>query len=454
LNLVSLQKTRLRYLRVAWASVCESTSSGSFQFLFFASSKLSWNSCSTAKPTKFCNGVVQTLYSAQLTVHATILTSNLLCLSTSMSHEMASTPEKRFPDQTLLPPSSHQDNMSATLIKTATDTDGPHRQHHLHLFDHNNNSCNRPLAGGLQFAGRVGGNQEFVVDRKDPKNALLLERMPDAAPYMTVHEQFEMRGFLELELWKAALMEGWGTMMVTYLTIWCSISPNIVPLPPDPRFGLFNNAAFIGPCVGAICNWLAITLFTFTFSPVTGAHLNPLISIATCCARLTSFPRMVLYVAFQTIGGALCGLLIRASYDSRDFKAGGCYLFEELVPVSNAFTIEFMACMIVLFLAFGVGLDPRQRAVFGPALAPVFVGGIVALLSLGTSFSRYGYGGASVNPARCFAVMVGSRFRGWHWVHWVGPLCASIVHGFFYLVLPPWTIGASKAGSGVDSNSA
>lgn len=364
---------------------------------------------------------------------------------------MASTIEKRFPDQTLLPPSSHQEAQSA---HPATDTDGPHRHHHIHLFDRVHTTCNRPLAGGIQFAGRIGGNQEFVLDRKDPKNASMLERMPDAAPYMTVQEQFELRGFFELELWKAALMEGWATMMLTYLTIWAAVSPDVIALPPDPRFGLFNNAAFIGPCVGTVVNWLAITLFTFTFSPVSGAHLNPMISIATCCARLTSFPRMVLYVAAQTVGGALSGLLIRATYGSRDFKVGGCYLFDEFVPVSNAFTIEFMTCTIILFLAFGVGLDPRQRAVFGPALAPVFVGGVVALTTIGTAFSRYGFGGASANPARCFAVMVGSRFRTWHWIHWVGPLCASIVHGFFYLVLPPWSIGAAKAGPSVDGNSA
>jgi glycerol uptake facilitator-like aquaporin len=90
---------------------------------------------------------------------------------------------------------------------------------------------------------------------------------------------------------------------------------------------------------------------------------------------------------------------------------GGCYLFPEFVPVSNAFTVEFGADMILLFLAFGVGLDPRQRAVFGPALAPMFVGGVLALESLGTSFTRYGYGGAGGNPARCLGVMVGSHFQ-------------------------------------------
>jgi hypothetical protein len=45
-----------------------------------------------------------------------------------------------------------------------------------------------------------------------------------------------------------------------------------------------------------------------------------------------------------------------------------------LVPVGDIFVLEFMADIMLLFLAFGVGLDPRQGATFGPALGPILVG--------------------------------------------------------------------------------
>lgn len=148
------------------------------------------------------------------------------------------------------------------------------------------------------------------------------------------------------------------------------------------------------------------------------AHLNPAITLATFFARLCSLPRAVLYISFQLLGSALAGLMVRAAYGSRDWKVGGCWLFSDIVPVREAFVVEFMTCLTLFFVAFGVGLDPRQRAVIPPALSPFLVGMTLGVLSWATGYSKYGYGGASLNPARCFGTFVGSRFPGWHWYEW------------------------------------
>jgi hypothetical protein len=57
------------------------------------------------------------------------------------------------------------------------------------------------------FAGRLGGNQDFVVDRNDPRNDAVLEKVPDAAPCMTLAEVFDLRGFLSPDLYKFAMLE-------------------------------------------------------------------------------------------------------------------------------------------------------------------------------------------------------------------------------------------------------
>jgi len=57
------------------------------------------------------------------------------------------------------------------------------------------------------FAGRLGGNQSFVVDRSNPANAELLQKVPDAAPNLSLHESFNLRGFREVDLYKAAFIE-------------------------------------------------------------------------------------------------------------------------------------------------------------------------------------------------------------------------------------------------------
>ena len=206
--------------------------------------------------------------------------------------------------------------------------------------------------------------------------------------------------------------------MLVYITLWIGLSPATIPFAPTAQLGSFDNAAFLGPLVGGLTNWLLVTLFIYSFGAVTGGHLNPLITIGTFFARLCTLPRMVLYVSFQTAGGALAGLLVRASIGTREFKIGGCYLFTEMVPPPNAFVIEFVLSLLLLFIAFGVGLDPRQKQVIGPALSPFLVGMGLGVLSFGSAFTRYGHGGASLNPARCFGAFVGSRFPGYHWIHW------------------------------------
>lgn len=60
------------------------------------------------------------------------------------------------------------------------------------------------------FAGRIGGNQSLVLDRNDPKNSDYLKAVPDAAPFMRISEALDLRGFLDLNLWKFAIVEGVG----------------------------------------------------------------------------------------------------------------------------------------------------------------------------------------------------------------------------------------------------
>lgn len=71
----------------------------------------------------------------------------------------------------------------------------------------------------------------------------------------------------------------------------------------------------------------------------------------------------------------------------------GCYIDTTKVSTGSAFAIEFTTDFALIFLSFGVGLDPRQRSVFGPALGPIFVGIVLGMCTFVTGFSRIGYTG-------------------------------------------------------------
>jgi hypothetical protein len=52
-----------------------------------------------------------------------------------------------------------------------------------------------------------------------------------------------------------------------------------------------------------------------------------------------------------------------------------------------------MFALVLIFVAFGVGLDPRQAKVFGAALAPILVGASLAFGTLASSLIKPGYSG-------------------------------------------------------------
>lgn len=70
----------------------------------------------------------------------------------------------------------------------------------------------------------------------------------------------------------------------------------------------------------------------------------------------------------------------------------------ELVPVKDALVIEFMSCLVLVYVAFGVALDPRQASLFGHAASPWLVGLVLGIVSWGSAFTREGYIGASMLP--------------------------------------------------------
>jgi hypothetical protein len=53
-----------------------------------------------------------------------------------------------------------------------------------------------------------------------------------------------------------------------------------------------------------------------------------------------------------------------------------------------------MTAMTLIFWAFGVGLDPRQAPVFGPAVGPFLVGLALAVTSFCGAFVKPGYTGS------------------------------------------------------------
>ena len=61
--------------------------------------------------------------------------------------------------------------------------------------------------------------------------------------------------------------------------------------------------------------------------------------------------------------------------------------------VGHLFMLEYTFAQALIFVAFGVGLDPRQGKVFGAALSPILVGASLSLGTLASAMVKPGYTG-------------------------------------------------------------
>jgi len=206
------------------------------------------------------------------------------------------------------------------------------------------------------------------------------------------------------------------------------------------RMGDFSSGPIIPSLLGALTNTISLALFIFSAGPVSGGHMNPLITMGTFFGRLASFPRTVLYILFQVLGATIGAFFIRAALgqpSGANVVIPGCYIDTSVVTTGQAFILETMTCLSLIFLAFGMGLDPRQKSVYGPALGPILIGFALGLCTFVTGAVKDGYTGACMNPARCFGLMAAEGRWDLHWVHWLGALVATIVNGLFYWAIPP-----------------
>jgi glycerol uptake facilitator-like aquaporin len=187
-----------------------------------------------------------------------------------------------------------------------------------------------------------------------------------------------------------------------------------------------------------LINTIALCLLIYATGPISGGHINPLITIGTFFSQLTTFPRVVLYVFFQTIGATIAGFLIRAALGRPDvIILPGCSIDASIVTAGEAVVLETMSCLALIFIVYGAGIDPRRGAIYGPALGPPLIGLTLGLSTFVTGALKPGYTGASLHPARCFGLMAAMGKWDLHWVHWVGPIVAGALNAVLHWATSP-----------------
>ncbi|KAK6120914.1 hypothetical protein DH2020_045342 [Rehmannia glutinosa] len=198
---------------------------------------------------------------------------------------------------------------------------------------------------------------------------------------------------------------------------------------------------------------IIITILLLAVHPVSGGHINPIVSFSAALVGLISMSRAVIYIIAQCVGGVLGALALKAVVSStieQTFSLGGCTV-TVIAPGPNgpitigletaqAFWLEIFCSFIFLFASLWMAYDHRQVKELGHVLVFTIVGTVLGLLVFvsSTVTAQKGYVGAGINPARCFgpAIVRGGHLWDGHWVFWVGPAIASVVFYVYTKIIP------------------
>jgi aquaporin NIP len=170
----------------------------------------------------------------------------------------------------------------------------------------------------------------------------------------------------------------------------------------------------------AVSFGLVIMAMVYALGHISGAHLNPAVSLAFALTRHFPWPRVFGYWLAQVLGAVVAAAFLRASLG--DVADVGATLPSGSQVQSLLWEIVMTSFLLLVIMA--VATDTRA---IGEAAA-IAIGGTVGLDAMfGGPVS-----GASMNPARSLAPALVSGNLHALWIYLVGPFVGGAVGAFVY----------------------
>ncbi|MEM3007633.1 MAG: MIP family channel protein [Candidatus Nitrosotenuis sp.] len=169
----------------------------------------------------------------------------------------------------------------------------------------------------------------------------------------------------------------------------------------------------------------AIGLMVYSFGHVSGAHINPAVTVSMMVTRKIRIIDGIGYIVFQIIGATIAAFSLKTILPELGAKVnfgtqGGP---SDLLNHSamSGFAVELVLTFFLVTVIFMTAVHKKAPAgMYGLA-----IGGMIFLIHLvGVPLT-----GASVNPARTLGPAIASGYWDFHWIYWAGPIIGGIIAG-------------------------
>ncbi|HJP64657.1 MAG TPA: aquaporin [Mucilaginibacter sp.] len=155
----------------------------------------------------------------------------------------------------------------------------------------------------------------------------------------------------------------------------------------------------------AITFGLIVMSMIYTFGDISGAHLNPAVSIAFTAAGKFPAKELVPFILSQLSGAVLGSLTLRLLFPSNQFLGATMPAGSDM----QSFILEFILTFFLMLVIINVAKGSKEQGMF----AGLAISSVVALEAMFAGPIC----GASMNPARSFAPALVSGHMEHLWVY-------------------------------------
>lgn len=172
----------------------------------------------------------------------------------------------------------------------------------------------------------------------------------------------------------------------------------------------------------------AAMLAIYTIGHISGAHLNPAVSLAMVLDRRLSWQDFLIYFVGQLLGALFASLTLLGMSGLEIYQGLGSTSFDPNISPLWIVIIEMFLTFILVYLVLAASQRQHLQSLLGLIIGLALVG----LILVGGPLT-----GASLNPVRSIApaLLEGGEALQQLWVYVVGPLLGSVLAVIFYRVL-------------------
>jgi MIP family channel proteins len=184
--------------------------------------------------------------------------------------------------------------------------------------------------------------------------------------------------------------------------------------------------AFYDSLAVALAFGLALTVIVAAIGHVSGAHVNPAVTLGLAVTNKFSWQYVPIYIGAQLVGAIVGAIAVWICYGetAREAAALAATFPTDGVGDIRALLAEIMVTFVLVFVIISVATDERAPA----GVAPLAVG---FALACGVLIAGPITGG-SLNPARTLGPMIVAGQFSAVWVYIVGPIVGAVLAAVVY----------------------